>query len=171
MGEIIEDSPNEYFVVRYGKNDLKCYFWGQDDKLISQLAIASRAPEAIAPQNLIDQFLRETSDTPTISPKKKKVASGSLAPYIENKKLKSGLIVSYPRVNGERDKLNHLHWKWGYYYEIKVNGEWKNRSLPVPAKIIPQVKIMIENCCCVDEIKDFILQSKNKSADSIGEEG
>ncbi len=41
VGEIIEASPGEYFSVKYGNShtDLKCYFWGQDDELIDQLAI------------------------------------------------------------------------------------------------------------------------------------
>ncbi|MEA5578653.1 hypothetical protein [Anabaena sp. UHCC 0451] len=170
VGEIIEDSPGEYFTVKYSltdPNDLRCYFFGQDDQLIEQLVIA--------PPDLIEQFLRENLVTelcpsaelliePEVSPKKK-IASGSLAPYLENKKLKDGRIVTYPRVEGVRDKFNHLHWRWGYYYEVKVDGEWKNRSLPTPAKIVPQVKIMIENHCSVDEIKNFILQCKNKKAD------
>ncbi|WP_416242461.1 hypothetical protein [Anabaena cylindrica] len=173
VGEIIEASPGEYFSVKYGNSyaDLKCYFWGQDDDLIEQLAIA--------PPDLIDQFLRENLVTelcrsaepliePEVSPKKK-IASGSLAPYLENKKLKDGTIVTYPRVQGERDKFNHLHWRWGYYYEIKVNGEWKNRSLPTPARIVPQVKIMIEHHCSVDEIKHFILQCKHKTGGMIFE--
>ncbi|OBQ05187.1 MAG: hypothetical protein AN490_13835 [Anabaena sp. AL09] len=94
--------------------------------------------------------------------KKKKIASGSLAPFVENKKLKDGTIATYPKVSGERDPLNHLHWRWGYYYEIKIDGEWKNRSLPVAARIVPQVKIMIENHCPVEEIKNAILQSKHQ---------
>ncbi|MDP5017672.1 MAG: hypothetical protein NWQ43_10280, partial [Dolichospermum sp.] len=156
VGEIIEASPGEYFSVKYGNGyaDLKCYFWGQDDELIDQLVIA--------PQELVEKFLGENTNTSQISPKKKKVASGSLAPYLENKKLKDGQIVTYPRVTGERDKSNHLHWKWGYYYEIKIDGEWKNRSLPTPARIVPQVKILIENHRNIEEIKDFILQSKHK---------
>ena len=64
--------------------------------------------------------------------------------------------------NPQRDKLNYLHWRWGYYYEVKIDGEWKNRSLPTPARIVPLVKIMIENNCNVEEIKNFILQRKNK---------
>jgi hypothetical protein len=116
----------------------------------------------IAPQELVEKFLGENTNTSQVSPKKKKVASGSLAPYLENKKLKDGQIVTYPRVTGEREKLNHLHWKWGYYYEIKIDGEWKNRSLPTPARIVPQVKILIENHRSIEEIKDFILQSKHK---------
>jgi uncharacterized protein YacL (UPF0231 family) len=94
--------------------------------------------------------------------KKKKIASGSLAPFIENKKLKDGTIATYPKVSGERDPLNHLHWRWGYYYEIKIDGEWKNRSLATPARIVPQVKIMIENDYPVEEIKNAILHSKHQ---------
>jgi hypothetical protein len=166
VGKIIEAIPGEYFSVKYGNShtdhtDLKCYFWGQDDELIDQLAIPTER-FAIAPQELVEKFLGENTNTSQISPKKKKVASGSLAPYLENKKLKNGQIVTYPRVTGERDKSNHLHWKWGYYYEIKIDGEWKNRSLPTPARIVPQVKILIENHGSVEEIKDFILQSKHK---------
>jgi len=111
------------------------------------------------------QFVREnnlSTDGEISLTKKKKIASGSLAPFVENKKLKDGTIATYPKVSGERDPLNHLHWRWGYYYEIKIDGEWKNRSLPVAARIVPQVKIMIENHCPVEEIKNAILQSKHQ---------
>jgi hypothetical protein len=247
VGEIIEASPGEYFSVKYGNGhtDLKCYFWGQDDELIDQLAIAPQelvekfvrenqlstdieisltndgterfvrennlSPDVeisltndgterfvrennlstdveISPTNDgTEQFVRENNLSPdteisltndgterfvrenNLSPdveisltKKKKIASGSLAPFIENKKLKDGTIATYPKVSGERDPLNHLHWRWGYYYEIKIDGQWKNRSLPISARIVPQVKILIENRCSVEEIKDFILQSKHK---------
>lgn len=159
VGEIIEDSPGEYFVVKYSlinSNDLKCYFWGQDDELIDQIVIAS--PELIA------QFVRENKEASEqeVKTKKTKTASGSLAPFLENKKLKDGTIVTYPRVHGERDKLNYDHWRWGYYYEVKVNGEWKNKSLPVPARIAPLVREMIDKDYPVEEIKSFILQCKNK---------
>ncbi|MDB9449975.1 ASCH domain-containing protein, partial [Dolichospermum circinale] len=64
VGEIIEASPGEYFSVKYGNShtDLKCYFWGQDDELIDQLAIAKRS-EGIAPQELVKKFLEENSTT------------------------------------------------------------------------------------------------------------
>jgi uncharacterized protein YacL (UPF0231 family) len=112
-----------------------------------------------------EKFVREnnlSTDVEISLTKKKKIASGSLAPFVENKKLKDGTIATYPKVSGERDPLNHLHWRWGYYYEIKIDGEWKNRSLPVAARIVPQVKIMIENHCPVEEIKNAILQSKHQ---------
>ncbi|MTJ23104.1 hypothetical protein FJR06_17985, partial [Dolichospermum sp. UHCC 0352] len=64
VGEIIEASPGEYFVVKYGNEyaDLKCYFWGQDDELINQLAIPTER-FAIAPQELVEKFLEETLTT------------------------------------------------------------------------------------------------------------
>ncbi|AFZ61284.1 hypothetical protein MMC39_29245 [Anabaena sp. CCAP 1446/1C] len=158
VGEIIEASPGEYFSVKYGNSyaDLKCYFWGQDDDLIEQLAIA--------PQELVEKFLREKSEASQeeIKTKKSKIASGSLAPFLENKKLKDGTIVTYPRVTGERDKLNYDHWRWGYYYEVKVNGEWRNKSMPIPARIAPLVREMIDKKYPVEEIKSFILQNKTK---------
>jgi hypothetical protein len=62
VGEIIEASPGEYFSVKYGNShtDLKCYFWGQDDELINSLAIPTER-FAIAPQELVEKFVRENS--------------------------------------------------------------------------------------------------------------
>ncbi|MBN3947626.1 MAG: hypothetical protein HWQ38_14670 [Nostoc sp. NMS7] len=37
--------------------------------------------------------------------------------YIENKKLKSGAIASYPRVIGHRHPDNPTHWRWGFNWE------------------------------------------------------
>lgn len=155
VGQIIEASLGEYFVVKYGDGyaDLKCYFWGQDDELINSLAIA--------PQELVEKFLGENISEVSLE-KKKKVASGSLAPYLEHKKVKDGTIVTYPRVVGDRDKNNPSHWKWGYYYEIKIDGEWKNRSISTPYAIVSQVKIMIECDRSVEEIKTFIMNNKIK---------
>jgi len=159
VGQIIEASLGEYFVVKYGDGyaDLKCYFWGQDDELINSLAIA--------PQELVEKFLGENISEVSLE-KKKKVASGSLAPYLEHKKVKDGTIVTYPKVVGDRDKNNPSHWKWGYYYEIKIDGEWKNRSISTPYSIVSQVKIMIECDHSVEEIKTFIMNNKIKKQKS-----
>jgi hypothetical protein len=184
VGQIIEASLGEYFVVKYGDGyaDLKCYFWGQDDELINSLAIA--------PQELVEKFLGENISEVSLEKnnldvdeiasqkflgenisevsleKKKKVASGSLAPYLEHKKVKDGTIVTYPKVVGDRDKNNPSHWKWGYYYEIKIDGEWKNRSISTPFSIVSQVKIMIECDHSVEEIKTFIMNNKIKKQKS-----
>ncbi|MDM3863024.1 MAG: hypothetical protein PT118_25090, partial [Aphanizomenon gracile PMC644.10] len=65
VGEIIEASPGEYFSVKYGNShtDLKCYFWGQDDELINSLAIPTER-FAIAPQDLVEKFVRENHLSP-----------------------------------------------------------------------------------------------------------
>ena len=103
-----------------------------------------------------EKFLEETVSTD------KSRACGCLYQYIENKKLKDGSIVSYPRVEGERDKHNYNHWRWGYSWEEKIDGEWKNRSVGVPAKIVHSVENMINKGYYVREIKEFITLSKNK---------
>ncbi|MTJ14770.1 hypothetical protein FJR11_19755 [Anabaena sp. UHCC 0187] len=103
-----------------------------------------------------EKFLEESLGTD------KSRACGCLYQYIENKKLKNGSIVSYPRVDGERDKHNYAHWRWGYSWEEKIDGEWKNRSLGVPNKIVYAVANMINQGYYVREIKEFITLSKNK---------
>ncbi|PNK02534.1 hypothetical protein CEP12_17080, partial [Cylindrospermopsis raciborskii S14] len=49
------------------------------------------------------------------------IPTGSLVQYVENKKLKSGFVASYPKVSSDRDPNNVNHWRWGYYYEVKVD--------------------------------------------------
>ncbi|MEI3650443.1 MAG: DNA methylase [Dolichospermum lemmermannii FEM_B0920] len=105
--------------------------------------------------SLTEKFLEESSSTD------KSNACGCLYQYIENKKLKNGTIVSYPRVEGERDKHNYLHWRWGYSWEEKIDGQWKNRSLGVSTKIVTQVANMIYNGNSVQNIREFIALSKN----------
>jgi DNA (cytosine-5)-methyltransferase 1 len=104
--------------------------------------------------SLTEKFLEESSSTD------KSNACGCLYQYIENKKLKNGTIVSYPRVEGERDKHNYLHWRWGYSWEEKIDGQWKNRSLGVSTKIVTQVANMIYNGNSVQNIREFIALSK-----------
>nr|WP_254433194.1 DNA methylase [Dolichospermum sp. UHCC 0406] len=69
--------------------------------------------------SLTEKFLEESSSTD------KSNACGCLYQYIENKKLKNGTIVSYPRVEGERDKHNYLHWRWGYNWgQAGIRVKW-----------------------------------------------
>ena len=88
-------------------------------------------------------------------------ACGCLYQYIENKKLKNGSIVSYPRVDGERNKHNYGHWRWGYSWEEKIDGKWRNRSVGVSNKIVHAVENMINNGHTVQNIREFIALSKN----------
>ena len=102
-----------------------------------------------------EKFLEKNLDTEITH------ACGCLYQYLENKKLKNGSIVSYPRVEGERDKHNYLHWRWGYNWKEKIDGQWKNRSLGVATKIVTAVANMIYNGNSVQNIREFITLSKN----------
>ena len=107
-----------------------------------------------------EKFLEENSTTEELGIEITR-ACGCLYQYIENKKLKNGLIVSYPRIDGERNKHNYAHWRWGYSWEEKIGGDWKNRSVGVPNKIVHAVANMINNGNTVQNIREFIALSKN----------
>ena len=87
---------------------------------------------------------------------------GCLYKYLENKKLKDGTVASYPRVIGKRDPDNVKHWRWGFNWEEKIDGEWKNRSIGVPIGAVSMVIGMQNNNCSVNEIISFIKRSKVK---------
>lgn len=81
-------------------------------------------------QAIPENFLEETEPQPLAVQKPKgRQHKGCLYRYIENKKLKSGAIASYPRMIGHRYQGNPTHWRWGFNWEEKVDGEWKGRSI------------------------------------------
>ncbi|BDA71722.1 hypothetical protein CAL7716_058880 [Calothrix sp. PCC 7716] len=87
--------------------------------------------------------------------------SGSLYRYLKNNKLKSGIVASYPRVEGARDPDNLSHWYWGYNYKVLVGGSWKSKSMSVSRPKVHAVRQMIENSTSVAVIKDFIKVLRN----------
>ncbi|RUS93793.1 hypothetical protein DSM106972_095520 [Dulcicalothrix desertica PCC 7102] len=102
-----------------------------------------------------ERFLNETY-------KSGRHRKGSLCKGIEEKTLKNGIKASYPRVIGARDPDNVKHWRWAYYWEEKVDSEWRNRSLYVPIGAVSLIIGMQNNYCTVDEIISFIKKSKCK---------
>ncbi|RUT05056.1 hypothetical protein DSM106972_038770 [Dulcicalothrix desertica PCC 7102] len=82
--------------------------------------------------------------------------SGSLYRYLKNNKLKSGIVASYPRVEGARDPDSLNHWYWGYNYKILVGGSWKSKSLSVSRQKVHAVRQMIDTSTPVAVIRDFI---------------
>lgn len=82
--------------------------------------------------------------------------SGSLYRYLKNNKLKSGIVASYPRVEGARDTDNLNHWYWGYNYKVFVGGSWKSKSMSVSRPKVHAVRQMIESSTSVSVIRDFI---------------
>ncbi|WP_375494612.1 hypothetical protein [uncultured Nostoc sp.] len=94
---------------------------------------------------------------------KRRQRKGCLYKYIENKKLKSGAIASYPRVIGHRHPDNPTHWRWGFNWEEKVDGEWKGRSIgSIPVGAIALIQSMQNEGVSLEEIIGFIRRAKAK---------
>lgn len=110
-------------------------------------------------------FLEETEPQPEAVQKLKgRQRKGCLYKYIENKKLKSGAIASYPRVIGHRQSDNPTHWRWGFNWEEKVDGEWKGRSIgSVPLGAIALIQSMQNEGVSLEEIIGFIKRAKTKA--------
>ncbi|MHC5723132.1 MAG: hypothetical protein ACYT04_34945 [Nostoc sp.] len=168
------------FTVEWN-GEIKCYFWERDEQVISELAIA--------PQHLIDKFFSQGETLKAIEEKagyeiipenfleetkpqleavqkpKGRQRKGCLYKYIENKKLKSGAIASYPRVIGHRNPDNPTHWRWGFNWEEKIDGEWKGRSIgSVPLGAIALVQSMQNQGVRLEEIIGFIKRAKAKKS-------
>jgi len=111
-----------------------------------------------------ENFLEETEPQPEAVQKPKgRQRKGCLYKYIENKKLKSGAIASYPRVIGHRQPDNPTHWRWGFNWEEKVDGEWKGRSIgSVPLGAIALIQSMQNEGVPLEEIIGFIKRAKAK---------
>ncbi|MCC5604641.1 hypothetical protein [Nostoc favosum] len=151
-------------------SEIKCYFWERDDRVIDELAIA--------PQHLIDKFLEEKLGCETtqenfleesqpqpeaVRKLKGRQRKGCLYRYIENKKLKNGSIASYPRVIGHRQLDDPTHWRWGFNWEEKIDGEWKGRSIgSVPLGAIALIQSMQNEGVLLEEIIGFIKRAKAK---------
>jgi hypothetical protein len=111
-----------------------------------------------------EKFLEETEPATTSTEKPKhRQRKGCLYKYIENKKLKNGTIASYPRVIGNRKPDNPTHWRWGFNWEEKVDGEWKGRSIgSVPVGAIAMIQSMQKEGVPLEEIIGFIKRAKSK---------
>ncbi|MCC5612188.1 hypothetical protein LC612_37040 [Nostoc sp. CHAB 5834] len=111
-----------------------------------------------------ENFLEETKQQQeSVQKPKGRQRKGCLYRYIENKKLKSGAIASYPRVIGHRQPDNPTHWRWGFNWEEKVDGEWKGRSIgSVPLGAIALIQSMQNEGVSLEEIIGFIRRAKAK---------
>jgi hypothetical protein len=110
------------------------------------------------------KFLEETKQATSATEKPKaRQRKGCLYKYIENKKLKNGTIASYPRVIGDRKPDNPTHWRWGFNWEQKIDGEWKGRSIgSVPVGVIALIQSMQNEGVPLEEIIGFIKRAKAK---------
>ncbi|BAY20091.1 C-5 cytosine-specific DNA methylase (plasmid) [Anabaenopsis circularis NIES-21] len=90
-------------------------------------------------------------------------SQGCLYQYTETKKLHNGITALYPRVIGERDPNDPHHWRWGYSWEVKVNGVWKGRSIgSIPCGAVILIREMQKGGASKDEIIAFIKRAKAK---------
>jgi hypothetical protein len=130
----------------------RCY---SVDLLEYKIDESSQAPEI---------FLEETiSEQSQSKPRKARHKRGCLYQYLENKRLKTGEVISYPRVIGHRDKDNPKHWRWGFNWEEKIDGAWKGRSIgSIPIGAIPMIQKMQREGVSIWEIIAFIQRSKSK---------
>lgn len=87
--------------------------------------------------------------------------SGWLEHYTKAKKLKSGLIACYPRVEGERDLENLEHWYWAYRWEekrdnAKSDNGYVTRAVSLPRNKVEAVQLAIARGWSVAKILKFI---------------
>ncbi|MBD2303049.1 hypothetical protein [Nostoc sp. FACHB-190] len=132
------------------------YNWERDGELIKKLAIA------LLP--LVTKFLEENERSSfSVQQAKPSKQKGCLYKYLENKKLKDGTIATYPRVIGHRQPDNPTHWRWGFNWEEKIDGEWKGRSIgSVPVGAVPMIQSMQKEGASLEEIIAFIRRAKAK---------
>ena len=174
-------------------SEVKCYFWERDNRVIGELAIAPQVliekfleenhqsclncPSCESPLLILndgcgvcgwtpENFLEESERTAASAQKPKgRQHKGCLYKYIENKKLKNGSIASYPRVIGHRQPDNPTHWRWGFNWEEKIDGEWKGRSIgSVPVGAIALIQSMQNEGVSLEKIIDFIRRAKSKKS-------
>jgi hypothetical protein len=66
--------------------------------------------------------------------------TGSLYQYTANKSDKSGVIHTYPKVEGERKREEDSHWYWGFSYVEKEQAKWRDKSAAIPRKKLAEVR-------------------------------
>lgn len=128
--------------------------------LSTELSISTQSQSKLIPEIFLEETERAAASTKLLKRRQRK---GCFYKYIENKKLKSGDIASYPRVIGHRQPDNPTHWRWGFNWEEKVDGEWKGRSIgSVPLGAIALIQSMQNEGVRIEEIIDFIRRAKSK---------
>lgn len=91
----------------------------------------------------------------------RKNPSGWLEHYTKTKKLKSGVIATYPRVEGERDPEDLEHWYWAYRWEekrdnAKSDNGYVTRAVSLPRNKVEAVQLAITLGWSVAKILKFI---------------
>jgi len=82
--------------------------------------------------------------------------SGSLYSFIQNKKNKSGQVLTYPKVEGQRDPSCDRHWFWAYCWDEKTEDGWKTRKRSVTIEKLALVRKAIADNKPVEKILKLI---------------
>ncbi|RUS93794.1 hypothetical protein DSM106972_095530 [Dulcicalothrix desertica PCC 7102] len=125
------------------------YLWNDQQQIESVQKIELDTPEE---QEAFYTTLRVFAPT--------RQRKGCLYKFVDKKTLSSGAEVFYPRVTGTRDPDNIKHWYWGFSWEEKVDGQWKNRSVRCHTGAVSIVMAMQNQCLPLTEIISFIKDSK-----------
>ncbi|MEA5595726.1 hypothetical protein VB797_15365 [Rivularia sp. UHCC 0363] len=117
--------------------------------------------QLITPENFLEETRKSKKSKPA---KKRRNKQGCLYKYLENKKLKDGRVASYPRITSDfRDPENPHHWRWGYNWDEKIDGEWKGRSIgSIPPGSVGMIENMRSRNIPIEEIISFIRKVKRK---------
>lgn len=126
-----------------------------------------KRPLELKPKQQHLQVLGETAKFIEPKPNQSRKASGWLEQYTKNKKLKNGMIATYPRVEGERDPNNPKHWYWAYRYEekkenAKSNNGYVTRAVSLPRNEVHAVQLAISCGASVEKILSFIRSMSDK---------
>ncbi|WP_200892518.1 hypothetical protein [Aliterella atlantica] len=103
-------------------------------------------------------------------PPTKRKASGWLERYTKSKKLKSGAIATYPRVEGDRNPENNEHWYFAYRWEekrdtAKSDNGYVTCAVSLPKNKVEAVQLAIARRWSQEQILSFIqgAQSNDKT--------
>jgi hypothetical protein len=84
-------------------------------------------------------------------------ASGWLEKYTKTKRLKDGILETYPLIAGKRDPNQINHWYWAYRWEQKrVSGGFTTRAVSLPKHKVEAVELAIALRWSVEKILSFI---------------
>ena len=81
---------------------------------------------------------------------------GSLHQFTQKVMNKSGEVVEYPKVRGNRDPHNPQHWKWQITWKENVDGKWQSRCRIVPHRQVRWVQKAISESLGIDAIRAFL---------------
>jgi hypothetical protein len=86
--------------------------------------------------------------------------SGTLHQRTKKKRLKSGKIVEYPLIDGNRCPNNNFHWFWQLTWKQKGDdGKYRTQIASVKPEQVEQVKVLIAGNVQLEAILAYLVGS------------